>query len=305
MRAALIFFFSLLACAFVNASDQRLILQLSSGINAERGNAAYLLGMSKDPGVVGLLLRQLQEETVRENKLVIIESLKKLDSEEGYYGLSTFYQNESDSVVRRKVIQALGESGDRQYVPLIAKNLELTEAFSALSRIDHPEAAKVLLTAYGSARSRSQKERILAAIAAQGRIESVKPLISYGQQAKDPLERVWIAETLADLGEGEVQDAIYQWFQDSNDSISKRRLVKSLKSIGSSKMVEKLSKDLRTNDLNLKIEIVEVMVFIDKQAAAPYLRSYYEESMERLDPNMSKLEAVKTARLYNLLRQNG
>ena len=300
---------SLAACALLQADDQRLVLQLSSGIHAERANAAYLLGMSDDPGISGLLLHQLRDEPVRDNKLIIIESLKKLDTNEGYKGLSAHYQSEQDIIVRRKIVQVLGQSGDRQYIPLIAKTLELPGtrdqqlALAALSRINDPEAAKVLFSYYGSKRSHSEKERALAAIAVQRRVESVKPLIYYGQRTKDPSERVRIAETLSDIGDSQAQDAIYQWFQESEDKTSKKRLIASLKNVGTSKMVGTLSKELSTNDLYLQMDIVNVMVAIDEQAAQPYLRSYYEKSMMNLQPETSRLEAVKVIRLHNELRQ--
>lgn len=309
MRLSAFVFVAFASCALVHAGDQRLILQLSSGIISERANAAYLLGMSDDPGVSELLLNQLQEEPVRENKLVIIESLKKLDTREGYRGLSVFYSNEQDIIIQRKIIQALGASGDRQYISLIAKSLELPEvrdqqlALDALRRIDHPDSVKAILSYYSTRRIHSEKERVLAALASQKRSEAVRPLILYGQRTNDPTERVRIAETLADIGDAQSQDFIYKWFKESDNHTSKKRYLASLKTLAGSKMIGSLSQELNPNDLTLQIEIVDAMVSIDKQAATPYLRAYYEKSMKNLHPEISRLEAAKTIRLHKFLRE--
>ncbi len=296
-------------CFSVHASDQRLILQLSSGIHAERANAAYLLGMSEDPGAASLLLNQLKEEPVKKNRLVIIESVRKLNTKDGYSGLSSYYPDEKDIEVRRKILKVLGDSRDPRFIELIAKNLYNPDkedqrlALSSLSQIDNREAAQAIVRYFLTQPSQQQKEWALSAIAVQKRKEAVKPLVQCGIRTHDKSERVRISETLAELRDSEAQDAIFVWFQEEQDSHSKKRLIRSLKNVGSSKIVGALSNELKNNDLNLQVEIVGAMVFIDEQASAPYLHSYYEETMEALDPNMSRLEAVTAIRLHKLLRQ--
>ena len=291
------------------AYDQRLALQLSSGMVEERVNAAYLLGMSEDSDATELLLNQLSNETVKENKLVMIESIRKLDRKEGYLGLSSMYEREADIDVKRKLIQVLGDSGNDRYVDLIEKSLYNSEetdqrlGLFALSQINHPSSTKVLFQ-YLLKQSSSQikKEWALTAIASQKRIEVVKPLIFLGMQVKESPERARIAEVLGEIGDHQAQDAIFSWYLDASDNTSKKRLVKSLKGVGSSNLVGKLYKELKHSTLPTQVELIHTMVAIDQDAAFPYLELFYQQQMKGLNPNASRMEAMTTIRLHRLLR---
>lgn len=292
----------------LEANDQRLVLQLSSGMVAERGNAAYLLGMSEDPGAIGLILNQLAEEPVKANKLVMIESIRKLDSKEGYQGLSHFYRGESDPEVKRKAVQVLGESGDPRYVKLIEKSLYLSDvrdqqqALTALSHIKHQSATKVLFQYLIKQSTQHQKEWVLTALAAQKRKDAVKPLIHLGKKSKESSERARIAEVLGEIGDYQAQDEILVWFRESLDNTSKKRMAKSLGGVGSSGIMGSLYKELRMNDMPVQVELIHTMNTIDPDAARPYLESFYEQLMENLDPHQPRMQAMTTIRLHRLLR---
>lgn len=304
--------FKILICCFVlsnlEAGDQRLVTQLSSEMTEERSNAAYLLGMSEDPGIVGLILNQLSEEPVKENKLVMIESIRKLNVPEGYDGLSHFYRGESDPEVKRKAVQVLGESGDPRYIDLIEKSLSLSDvrdqkqALTALSQIKHPRATKVLFQYLIAQKAHQKKEWALTAIAAQKRKEAVKPLIHLGNQTKDSNERVRIAEVLGEIGDQQAQEALFIWYMDSHDVTSKKRIVKSLGQVGSSGLMGSLFKELSVNDMSIQVALIQTMVTIDREAALPYLETFYQQQMDAIDPHLPRMEAMTAIRLHRLLR---
>lgn len=297
-----------MALSSIEASDERLVLQLSSGMVAERGNAAYLLGMSEDPGALDLILNQLAEEPVKANKLVMIESIRKLDRGEGFERLSHFYRGESDPEVKRKVIQVLGESGDPRYVQLIEKRLYLSDvrdqqkALTALSHIKHPSATKALLQYLAKQSTRHQKDWALTAIAAQKQKDAVKPLIHLGKRSKESTDRARIAEVLGEIGDYRAQDQILVWFRESHDNTSKKRIARSLQGVGSSGIMGDIYKELKVSEMCVQVELIQTMNSIDPEAARPYLESFYEQLMENLDPHQPRMQAMTAIRLHRLLR---
>jgi HEAT repeat protein len=303
------FFAFLFFVSSLSAGEEQLVLQLSSGTESERANAAYLLGMSNDPGAAELLIAQLKDEPSHSNQLIMIESLRRLDDPEGYAALKEYYLNVNDPSFRRIIIQALGESGNPAYVPLIGQFLQKSDesgsrlAMTALSRIKHPDSLKVLIQFLVDKRAKPQfRELALTALAAQGMSQASPPLIRLGNATKDPVLRAGIGEVLGKLGDKNAREALSVWMRDTREKGLKIRYIRGLRQLGDPLSLESLAKEWSHGDAVVQNELVEAMLAIDEQGAIPYLEECYERSLSGLDPDMNRMEAIALLRLHRQLR---
>ncbi len=271
--------YDLLTTAGVEEIYDRIYKQINSTNTDIRATAVFFIGRVRG----NRALPKLHELLADGNQMVrvrAIEAIGELRQAESVGPLESALMNEYDPEVRKKIVQSLGNIGDRSVIRvvsfLVTDPTVKSEAVAALAGINHRDA---LLTLQNVMTNNYSKEDRAVALRAMLRISAGEARPAF-QRALGWLPPGFMAEMAKELGE-----AFLPHLKDALAGIhpeARRDAVMAFRFMDQAKELEVLEQALfATKHGDLKTYILDRLVELKGVAALPILEAFYkDENME-------------------------
>ncbi|EDN66650.1 PBS lyase HEAT-like repeat [Beggiatoa sp. PS] len=197
--------------------DERIITILTDALTQEtpkiRVATVRALGMIEHTNAVSILQTALNDDDpwVR---YFAARSLGEQRALQAWENLAQLAQTDKARQVRIAAIEALGQIGDSQAIPILAQITASEEsdlvhaAIGALGQIDHSDALPPLLTALQSSTQTEQKLEVIRALGNNSKLESIQALQQIAATDEDNQIVQTVIETLAQLATSEAVAAL-------------------------------------------------------------------------------------------------